>query len=96
MNSSFEVNKKPRMAFVIIIFLFSTFPVQAEKVETRKTGEESFPGYVFKTLPRNLLMGTRESLWGWNLAILAVGAGTAIILSQTDADNEDKTVPRVQ
>ncbi len=88
MDRALEVNRKPCIAFVIIIFLFSTLPAQAEKVETKKTEEESFPGYVFKTLPKNLLLGTKESLWGWNLALLGVGAGTAITLSQTDADDD--------
>ncbi len=81
---------KPWIVFVIIFFLFFIFifPAQAEEIEARETAEESFPRYAFKTLPKNLLLGTKESLRVWNLAVLGVGAGTAITLSQTDADNE--------
>lgn len=79
---------KCRMALVIIFFLFSTYRVFAEEIEFANTEEESYTGYFFKTLPKNLILGTKESLWGWNLALIGAGAGTAIVLSQTDADNE--------
>jgi len=82
-----ELNRKFSIIFVIIFFLFSIFSAQAKEIEVRKTNEDSFAGYV-KTLPKNLILGTKESLWGWNLVALGVGAGTAITLSQTDADDE--------
>ena len=50
--------------------------------------EESFPGHLFRELPKNLLRGPRESFSGWRLAILGKGGGTAIGLSQTDAYDE--------
>jgi len=53
-----------------------------------KVRAESPSSYIFDTLPKNLLLGAKESLWGWNLAILGVGAGAAIVLSQTAADDE--------
>ncbi len=80
-----EVIRRSFIALAVISFLVPISPIRANGVE--KTGEESLPGYV-KTLPKNLLLGTKESLWGWNLVLLGVGAGTSITLSQTDADRE--------
>lgn len=80
-----EVIRRSFIALAVISFLVPISPIRANGVE--KTGEESLPGYV-KTLPKNLLLGTKESLWGWNLVLLWVGAGTSITLSQTDADRE--------
>jgi hypothetical protein len=88
MSIALEINRKLRTGFVIAFFLFSVLPVQAQEIESVKTEEESFPEYVFKTLPKNLLLGTEKSLWGWNLGVLGVGAVSALTLSQTGADRE--------
>jgi membrane-associated phospholipid phosphatase len=76
------LGSKTWIAFILIFFISSTHAEETENVE------ESFSRYIFKTFPKNLLLGTRESLWGWNLGVLGVGAGAAITLSQTDADDE--------
>lgn len=83
-----RVNRKFGIVFIIIFFLFSVSSAQAQQIEAVKSQEESFPNYIFKTLPKNLLLGTERSLWGWNLATLGIGAGVALTLSQTGADRE--------
>jgi hypothetical protein len=77
-----------RKLWIVLIVIFCISPTYAEEIDVEKTVDESFPKYIFKTLPKNLLLGTKESLWGWNLAALGIGAGAAITLSQTDADVE--------
>ncbi len=87
-NRTLKAYRKFKLTLAILFFLFPTFPVHAEDAEFRNVKEESVHEYVFKSLPRNLLIGTKESLWGWNLAALGAAAGVAIPLSQTDADEE--------
>ena len=87
-NRTLEVNRKFKIILVILSLLFSTSPIHAEDTEFRNIKQESVPEYVFKTLPKNLLIGTKESFWGWNLVALGAAAGVAIPLSQTDADED--------
>ena len=84
----YRILKVIRKAWIVFIVVFCISPTYAEDVDVEKTVDESLPRYIFKTLPKNLLVGTRESLWGYNLAALGIGAGAAITLSQTDADVE--------
>ena len=80
-----KVIRKLPIVFIVVLYIS---PIHAEEIYAEKTVDESLPRYVFKALPKNLLLGTKESLWGWNLAALGIGAGAAITLSQTDADKE--------
>ncbi|MGH7792910.1 MAG: phosphatase PAP2 family protein [Thermodesulfobacteriota bacterium] len=73
------------IAFIVVSCISPTY---AEEIAVEKTVDESLPRYIFKTLPKNLFLGAKESLWGYNLAALGIGAGAAIILDQTDADAE--------
>ncbi|MFQ5729819.1 MAG: phosphatase PAP2 family protein, partial [Waddliaceae bacterium] len=73
-----EVVRKSWILLAAFFVLFAVLPAHAE---------ESLPEYI-KDLPENLLQGTKESFRGWNLAILGVGGGAAIGLSQSDADND--------
>jgi hypothetical protein len=79
---------KPWGVLAIILSLCSALPAHAETPQAAGSSQESFPGYVVKELPKNLLLGTKESFRGWNLAVLGFGGGAAIGLSQTDADDE--------
>ena len=75
-------------ALVLFAFLIMSTPLTSMSEDTVPTDNEGFLHYFSRTLPINLLIGTQNSVTGWNLAILGVGAGTAITLSQTDADKE--------
>jgi membrane-associated phospholipid phosphatase len=88
LHSSLVVAKKSSIGFLIVFFLFSTLNAQSEELGARRNEEGNFTGYFYKTLPKNLLIGTKNSFLGWNLAILGAGAGGAIALSQTGADND--------
>ncbi|MFQ5847304.1 MAG: phosphatase PAP2 family protein [Candidatus Methylomirabilales bacterium] len=80
--------RKPWIVFATLFLLLPGFPAHAEPEKTVQAREESFPKYLLHELPRNVLQGTQESFTGWNLAILGVGGGAAMGLSQTDADDE--------
>ena len=75
-------------SFVLFAVLILSIPLTSNGEETIQPVNEGFLRYLSKTLPKNLLIGTVNSVTGWNLAILGVGAGAAITLSQTEADNE--------
>jgi hypothetical protein len=87
-HSSLEVTRKFSVGFLVVIFLLSTLNAKSEEVGTQRNEEGNFTAYFYKTLPKNLLVGTRNSFLGWNLGILGAGTGGAIALSQTGADNE--------
>lgn len=87
-HSSLEVTRKSSIGFVIVFFLFFTLSVQSEEVGAQRNEEGNFTPYFYKTLPKNLLIGTKNTFLGWNLAILGAGAGGVIALSQTGADND--------
>ncbi len=63
--------------------IFSNIPIYAQEI-----GDESNLYYFSNTLPKNLLLGTKNTFMGWNLVILGAGAGAVIPLSQTNADQE--------
>lgn len=83
-----DMKWQPEIGLALVLILFPTFPVHAQTVSPTKAHEESFSGYLFQELPKNLLRGTTETFSGWHLAILGAGGGAAIGLSQTDADDE--------
>jgi hypothetical protein len=87
-QSHLDVTRKSSIVFVIVLFLFSALSVQSEEPGAQRNEEENFAAYFYKTLPKNLVVGTKNSFLGWNIAILGAGAGGAISLSQTDADDE--------
>ena len=87
-HNSLEVTGESSIGFVIVFFLFSTLNAQAEDLGAQRNEEGNFTAYFYKTLPKNLLIGTKNSFLGWNLAILGAGTGGAIALSQTGADND--------
>jgi membrane-associated phospholipid phosphatase len=87
-HGSLEVTRKASIGFVIVFFLFSTLNAQSQELGAQNSEEGNFTAYFYKTLPKNLLIGTKNSFLGWNLAILGAGAGGAIALSQTGADND--------
>lgn len=87
-HSCLEVTKKSTIGFLIVIFLFSTLIARSEELKARRNEQENFVAYFYRTLPKNLLIGTKNTFLGWNLAILGAGAGGAIALSQTGADDE--------
>lgn len=76
----------------LLLLLFTAFiisiPLTSYSEERTPPTNEGFLHYVSRSLPINLLIGTKNSVTGWNLAILGVGIGTTIPLSQTDADSE--------
>lgn len=84
----YRILKVIRKLWIVFIVLFCISPSYAEEINVEKTVDESLPRYIFKTLPENLLVGTKKIFWGYNLAALGIGAGAAITLSQTDADVE--------
>ena len=84
----YRILKVIRKLWLVFIVLFCISPTCAEEIYVEKTVDEGLSKYIFKTLPKNLLLGTKESFWGYNLAALGIGAGAAITLSQTDADVE--------
>jgi hypothetical protein len=56
--------------------------------DTTPAVNEGFLHYLGRALPKNLLIGTKNSVAGWNLVILGGGTVAAIALSQTDADKD--------
>ncbi|MGH7806529.1 MAG: phosphatase PAP2 family protein [Thermodesulfobacteriota bacterium] len=79
--------RKLRALLLFAVFIIS-IPLNSKGEDTVPPDSEGFLHYFSRTLPINLLIGTKNSVTGWNLAILGVGTGTAITLSQTDADKE--------
>ena len=78
-----------RVLHIIVIAVFLVLvPLNSRGSDIGVQGDEGFKNYITESLPKNLLLGTKESFWGWNLALLSAAGGTSIILSQTDADNE--------
>ena len=73
--------------YLIAVF-FIVIPPASKGEDTAAPVNEAFPSYISKTLPKNLLIGMKNSVTGWNLALLGIGAGTALTLSQTDADED--------
>lgn len=82
-----QINRNSAIALIFILLLNTLSNAKSKEVEDNKT-DEGVSSYIFKSLPKNLLIGTRETFGGWNLAILGVGASSALVLSQTDADQE--------
>lgn len=75
---------------ILILFLFIFFlrTASAEETDTRKAEEESFPSYILRELPRNLLQDSKESFQPLNLAILGFAAQVTLVLALTDADQD--------
>ena len=69
-------------------FIFFLHTASAGETEPRKTEEESFPRYVFRELPRNLLQDSKEISQPLNLAILGFAIQTTVVLDQSGADHE--------
>lgn len=88
LHSFSEVTTKCCIGFLIVIFLFSTLDARSEELGAQSNEDGKFVTYFYKTLPKNLLIGTKNSFLGWNLAILGAGTGSALALSQTGADND--------
>ncbi|GJM15577.1 MAG: hypothetical protein DHS20C13_09040 [Thermodesulfobacteriota bacterium] len=77
-----ESNKPIKTLFLIVsVIIFFNIPICAQEI-----GDESTLFYFSNTLPKNLLLGTKNTFAGWNLLILGAGIGAAIPLSQTDVD----------
>jgi membrane-associated phospholipid phosphatase len=83
-----KIPKIIRNLWIAFIVASCISPGYAREIAVEKTVDESLPRYIFKTLPKNLFLGAKESLWGYNLAALGIGAGASLTLSQTDADAE--------
>lgn len=79
-------NLKKTLAVIALFTFLLGAGISAQEVEPVGSGDESFGSYLTKTLPKNLLLGSKNSVTGWNLAILGAGGGAAVVLSQTDAD----------
>jgi len=73
------------IVFVTFLDIGPAFPQVNEIVDTKSEG--FFP-YISKTLPKNLLLGTKNTFTVWNITILGTAAGGSLILSQTDADRK--------
>lgn len=83
-TESIEQNNLIKTLLVIVsVIICLNIPVYAQEI-----GNESTLYYFSNTLPKNLLQGTKNTFVGWNLVILGAGAGSAIPLSQTDADQK--------
>jgi membrane-associated phospholipid phosphatase len=76
------MKRRVYITFFLMLFLHTTFV----KAEDSKVSNESLSSYFLRTLPKNLITETKRSFWGWNLVVILAGAGTAIVLSQTDID----------
>ena len=80
------------MRKTLIVVLFIAFlnigPAFSQVSEIVDTKPEGFFPYISKTLPKNLLLGTKNTFSFWNVAILGTAAGGSLILSQTDADED--------
>jgi hypothetical protein len=76
------------LILILFFFIFSLHTASAEEMETRKAEEESFPGYIFRELPRNLLQDSKESFQPLNLAILGFAIQATVVLDQSGADQE--------
>ena len=79
--------KKSFFTFLIAVS-FIVIPYISKAEDSAPPPNEEFVHYVSRTLPKNLIIGMKNSVTGWNLALLGAGAGTALTLSQTDADEE--------
>jgi len=77
-----------RKLWTVLIVVFFISPAYADGITGEEAVDEGLPRYIFKTLPKNLFLGTKRSLWGYNLVALGIGAGAATALWQTDADEE--------
>jgi len=84
-----QISRNSTITLILVLLLNVLSHAQSKEVEDNKT-DEGVSRYILKSLPKNLLIGTRETFSGWNLAILGVGATSAIALSQTDADRAVK------
>ncbi len=78
------MKRRVYIAFSLMFFLHAT----CVKAENREASNESSSSYFLKTLPKNLITETKRSFWGWNLVVILAGAGTALVLSQTDIDKK--------
>lgn len=74
------------IALISVIFL--SIPIDTMGKDISTTNNESVVQYFSKTLPKNLLLGTKNSFTIWNLVILGASTGTSVVLSQTEADRE--------
>jgi membrane-associated phospholipid phosphatase len=78
------MKRRVYIAFSLMLFLHAT----CVKAEDSEVSKESLSDYFLKTLPKNLITETTRSFWGWNLVLILAGAGTALVLSQTDIDKK--------
>ncbi len=87
MLTNSQGNRDKTIRTFILAILLVIGPVGAFAQDSEPTtGGENFTQYLTRTMPRNLWLGTKNTFWGWNLALLGVGSGSALLLSQTDAD----------
>ncbi len=73
---------------ILIVTFLHIQPVFSQVNEIVGSEPESFFPYISQTLPKNLLLGTKNTFTVWNITVLGTAAGGSLILSQTDADND--------
>jgi hypothetical protein len=77
---------------LLIVITIATFlcrvPLFAKELDEVSPNQEKASHYFLKTLPKNLLLGTKNTFTFWNITVLGTAAGGSLILSQTDADRE--------
>ena len=73
---------------ISIVTFFNLAPVHSQDNVVVDSNQEGFITYLSKTLPENLLLGTKNTLSFWNIAALGGATGGSLILSQTDADRD--------
>ncbi|MGH7799983.1 MAG: phosphatase PAP2 family protein [Thermodesulfobacteriota bacterium] len=76
------------LMLTLFSFMFFLNTASAEETKAEKTQEESFPTYILRELPRNLLQDSKKSLQTLNLAILGFAIQATVVLDQSGADNE--------
>ncbi|MEM4409591.1 MAG: phosphatase PAP2 family protein [Candidatus Caldarchaeum sp.] len=71
----------------IVFLLIVSFPYysNAERIE-QSTASESFTGYLFKELPRNLMSGARKGVSPLNIALVGLSLQSALVLDRSGAD----------
>ncbi|MEM4658498.1 MAG: phosphatase PAP2 family protein [Candidatus Methanosuratincola sp.] len=73
-----------RLALSLLLMSFPYCPC-AEGIEQNVSGE-SFTGYLFKELPRNVISGVANSASPINIAILGLSLQGALVLDRSGAD----------
>lgn len=78
-----------KLGFLLLMGIcITSISVHSYAQDTTPAVNEGFLHYLGRTLPKNLLIGAKNSVAGWNLVILGGGTAAAIALSQTDADKD--------